>query len=262
MFVKKGKTPFQREWEQVCRRERDFLEGRRKKKETALNQLIAGKVPDKLRSTLDAAFEKAFFLTFDKGTGVIEKTYRKEEIEKDYKINRYADELRKSRRSLGVFTKKAKGAGRANVALSGVSGIGTGLLGIGLPDIPIFTAMILKCIYEIALHYGYEYESLQERYFVLLIIQGAASYGADLDEINGKIDAYIESPRLPEGYEAQKQVAAASRTLSGELLYMKFLQGIPIAGAVGGAYDVIYMRQIAQFAQIKYQKRFLIDYQT
>jgi len=38
---------------------------------------------------------------------------------------------------------------------------------------------------------------------------------------------------------------------------MKFLQGIPLVGAVGGVYDVVYMKQITEYAKIKYQRRFL-----
>ena len=41
-----------------------------------------------------------------------------------------------------------------------------GVLGIGLPDIPVFTGMILKNIYETALQYGYSYESREEKYFI------------------------------------------------------------------------------------------------
>ena len=45
--------------------------------------------------------------------------------------------------------------------------------------------------------------------------------------------------------------------LSKELLYMKFLQGIPVVGAVGGAYDVVYLKQITEYANLKYERRFL-----
>ena len=44
--------------------------------------------------------------------------------------------------------------------------------------------------------------------------------------------------------------------LSKELLYMKFLQGFPVVGAVGGAYDVIYMKQITEYSNLKYKHRF------
>lgn len=88
------------------------------------------KIPQKLQETLDAAFSKAFTLIFQKGSHVIEKTYRKEELEKNYQIQEYAYQLRKNRKSLKAFSKKAEGTGRKNLLLSGVSGVGMGILGI------------------------------------------------------------------------------------------------------------------------------------
>ena len=52
-------------------------------------------------------------------------------------------------------------------------------------------------------------------------------------------------------------IRKAAAALSRELLYMKFLQGIPVVGAVGGAYDVIYMKQVNKFGELKYRRRFL-----
>ena len=49
----------------------------------------------------------------------------------------------------------------------------------------------------------------------------------------------------------------ASHALSSELLYMKFLQGIPIAGIIGGMYDAVYLKRIADYADMKYKRRFL-----
>ncbi len=40
---------------------------------------------------------------------------------------------------------------------------------------------------------------------------------------------------------------------------MKFLQGIPVAGAAGRIYNVIYLRKIQRYAGMKYRKRFLYD---
>jgi len=253
----KRKTPFQKEWDALCKREQAFLERRKTKKDSALNRLLAEKVPEKLQRTLDAAFEKAFLLIFEKGAGVIEKTYRQDALRDEYKVRLYADELRRSRKTLRAFSKSAEKAGRKNLLLSGAAGVGMGLLGIGLPDIPLFTGMILKCIYEIALRYGFGHDSEQEKYFILLLIEGAVSYGDRLLETDRKIEAYSLSPRLPEGYSPPEQIARTSGVLSRELLYMKFLQGIPIAGAVGGAYDMIYMKRISEYAEIKYHKRFL-----
>ncbi len=253
----KRKTPLQKEWDTLIRREQAFLDRRKTENGSALNQLLAKKVPEKLQRTLDAAFEKAFLLIFEKGIGVIEKTYRRNDLEDKHKINLYTDELLHSRKSLRAFSKNANQSSSQNLLLSGAAGVGMGLLGIGLPDIPLFTGIVLRCLYEISLHYGFDYHLEKEKYFILLLIEGAVSYGNHLIEIDQKIEAYSNSSQLPEKYSPAEQIAKTSKMLSKELLYMKFLQGIPIVGAVGGAYDIIYMRQIAEYAKLKYQKRFL-----
>lgn len=247
------------EWEALCRREEHFLEKRRNSRESALNRLLEEKVPPGLQRTLDAAFQKAFALVFEKGTALIERTYKKDEMERNFQVSLYADSLGSSRRSLRVFSRRARRAEYAGLVLSGLSGIGMGLVGVGIPDIPVFTAMLLRCIYEIALHYGYGYDTAGEKYFILLLIEGGVSCGAQLDDVNREIDQFIRIPVLPEGYSYDGQVARASSVLSKELLYMKFLQGIPLVGAVGGAYDVLYMQQISAYARMKYRKRFLLD---
>ena len=43
---------------------------------------------------------------------------------------------------------------------------------------------------------------------------------------------------------------------------MKFLQGIPVVGALGGAYDAVYMRRVSKYAELKYRKRFLKNFLT
>ncbi len=249
----------ERELEALEKRERSFIEHRRTQKEGTLNRLLAEKVPDKLQYTLDTAFNKAFTLMFEKGVGLIEKTYDGEALRREYDVRVYADDLHSTRKTLREFSKKAGRTGTINLALSGVSGVGLGVLGIGLPDIPVFTGMSFKCIYETALNYGFEYKSGAEKYFVLLLIEGAVSYGEALEEVNGKIDEFITKGAPSEGYSVKVQTAKASGALSRELLYMKFLQGIPIVGAVGGAFDAVYMRRISQYARLKYQKRFLLE---
>ena len=68
----------------------------------------------------------------------------------------------------------------------------------------------------------------------------------------------MQNPGIPAGCHMKEQTARTSSMLSKELLYMKFLQGIPVAGIIGGAYDVVYMKQISEYADLKYHKRFLL----
>lgn len=251
------KTPMEKEWDALNKREKKFLTSRQEKEDTALNQFLADKVPPNLQDALDTAFFKAFQVIFEKGTGVIEKTYRREELEKDYQVKEFSHEMSQSRKTLKAFSKGAKSAGNKGVVLSGASGIGMGLLGVGIPDIPVFTAMILRTVYEIALRYGFHYDTEEDQYFILLLIQGAVSHGAAMEQVNGEVNRYIREKTLPPTYDKDDQIRKTADALSKELLYMKFLQGIPLVGAIGGVYDVVYMKQITEYAKIKYQRRFL-----
>lgn len=253
-------THQEKELKQLITKENRFLEGRKNHKESAINRFLADKVPEKLSDNINVAFSKAFSVIFDKGTSVIELTYKKDELEKDFQVDLYSARIRGTSKSLKKLSNKADIAGGVNLAVSGVSGIGMGLLGMGLPDIPVFTAMILRCIYEIAIRYGFGYETEEEKYFILLLIEGSVSYESHLEEINRKIDEFIVNPVLPAGYNRSEQILSASSVLSSELLYMKFLQGVPVVGAVGGAYDVIYMNSISKYSRMKYKKRFLLNY--
>lgn len=258
-MIKKKKSALEKEVLLLEKREQAFLKKNASKKESVLNQALSQKVPKKLQSTLDAAFTKAFYLIFDKGTGVIEKTYSKEQVEFDHKVSEYAAGLKENKKTLRIFAARAGKTANMNLILTTVEGIGLGALGIGLPDIPIFTGVILKSLYEISKHYGYDYKTAEEKYFILKIIQGALSYGETLEEVNQQVDQYISTETLPAGYEKDTQISETSKTLSGELLYMKFLQGIPIAGVIGGAYDTMYLKKITDYGRIKYQKRFLLN---
>ncbi len=262
MDIFNKKTPFQKEWDSLCRKEQRFLKNRIDRKESVLNNMLAEKIPPKLQSTLDTAFEKAFDVVFNKGSGIIEKTFNKDKINLNYKVNTYTDKIAGNHKTLHTFTKNADEKGNVNIVISGISGVGMGLLGIGIPDIPIFIGMIMKNLYEISLNYGIDYNSAEEKYFMLLIIEGAVSYGDNLIQTNKKIEKFIHEKRLPENYSFSEQVSGASSMLSKELLYMKFLQGIPIIGVIGGTYDLIYMKQITEYAKLKYQKRFLLDYKN
>lgn len=258
--MNKKSLPLQKEWLKLVRQEQIYLQKRMEKTDSKINKLLADKVPKNLQTTLDTAFAKAFFAVFEKGTTVIEKTYRKEELEQNYQINEYAAKVRGNRKALKAFSKKAKGAGNLNLLISGVSGIGLGVLGIGIPDIVLFTGLLLKGVYEIALNYGFAYESEAEKKFILYLVQGALSYGKELEVINDELNLFMENGTFVREHSLKQCIEETAGCLSKELLYMKFLQGIPLVGAAGGAYDAIYMRQIVKYAELKYRRRFYLKY--
>lgn len=97
----------------------------------------------------------------------IEKGYDKNNIAADFDIQNYAIEKKGSRKELKKLKWSAQKSDLLNMSITTVEGVGLGALGIGLPDIVIFIGMILKGIYEVSLRYGYDYDSTQEKYFIL-----------------------------------------------------------------------------------------------
>ena len=257
------KSPWEKEWEDLQRKESKFAEKRQAGPTSVLINKLDRFVPEKLSGTLNAAFFKGFEVIFEKGTGVIEKTYNKNKKEKDFQMNTYATELGADRKSVRQFTRQAKSTKTTNLLVSTVEGVGLGLAGMGIPDIPLFIAMVLKSVYEIALSYGYRYDTEEEKVFILKLIQVAMMDGEEFLDFNGHfndlIDQIVADGDSLEGYQVDKvaQMKATAEALSAEMIYTKFLQGTMIVGVAGGIFDPIYVNRISDYAVLKYRRRFL-----
>ena len=268
----------EKEWQQLLRAEQSFLSRNMSPRSVGWQEKIAKFVPDKLENTLNTAFYKAFELIFDKGTGIIEKTYQKDKKEQNYKINAYAADVRNTRWSLRAFGREAAASKNFNMAVSTLEGVGMGILGMGIPDIPLFIAVLLKSIYEIALSYGFSYDSEQEQIFILKLIEIALSHDSALAEGNMELNLWMQGKKsevvVTEDGERQEvevehatarcfeisrseQIKRTSDALAQELLYLKFVQGLPVVGVVGGLSDMVYQKKISDYAAMKYKRRFL-----
>ena len=257
------KSPKDKEWELLLKQEDKMLKKRENKKESQINKLLEDKVPEKLQSTLNAAFRKAFEIVFSKGSGIIEKTYDKEKYDFEYENRERWHAETGNRRSLKSFSKAASAGKNKNILLSGIEGAGMGALGVGIPDIPVFTGVILKSIYEVAMSYGFEYESDFEKFFILKIIevsmQESDKFEKQNDELNRFIDEVDKYEFVVEKEDIDYQIAAAANSVSKEMLYMKFVQGIPVIGIAGGLTNTVYLKKIVDYAELKYRRRFLIS---
>ena len=87
------------------------------------------------------------------------------------------------------------------------------------------------------------------------------SYGDKLDDCQRRLDEFAE--RVGTGYvvlsedEVGEQLCAAASALADELLFLKFVQGIPIVGVVGGLSNPVILNRIRRFALQNYQYRML-----
>lgn len=245
------------------KKEKKILKDRKKglidKKLEPLVDKVGSYVPKGLKDTLDTAFYKAFKMIFEKGTKIIEKSYNKNKIQSNHNINDFSFGKVKNRKNLRKIDKHAVRSKFINTSISTIEGAGLGLLGMGLPDIPLFTAMILKTIYEIALNYGYMYESDDEKLYILNLINAALTNGEIQEKYNRRVDAiaYNINKNIPMKYNMDKEMQRTSGILSDSMLTSKFVQGIPIVGAVGSIANYKVINKISNYSSIKYKKRYL-----
>jgi hypothetical protein len=224
-----------------------------------MNQLEE-KIPNKLKETLEKAFLKAFHLVFEKGHSYIEKTYKKDEIQLEHDLNNYAIDKRLSKKYIKRLDKQANAAKMINTSLTVLEGGILGLLGIGLPDIPLFIAVIMRTIYEVALSYGYDYKSDEEKAYILYLICGAMTKGETQRRFNKELNslACLIDQKIITEINLKVQMEETAKILSEAMLVGKFLQGIPVVGVVGGAVNYTIIKRIGNYASIKYKKRYLL----
>jgi len=228
---------------------------------TPMIKKIEAIIPAKLKDTLDFAFYKGFQLVFEKGSKYIEMTYNKDNIKLQYDLNNYAVERKLSKKYINKLDKQANTSNMINSTISVAEGTILGLLGIGLPDIPLFISVIMKTIYEIALSYGFDYESDKEKCFVLLLICVAIAKEEEQKDFNHQLELLEEKieANIDIDVDLKKQIKISSDVLSNALLTAKFIQGLPIVGLVGGVVNHTIVKKIGKFASLKYKKRYLIE---
>ncbi|WP_295582848.1 EcsC family protein [uncultured Oscillibacter sp.] len=251
--------PWRQEYRRLWQQERRFLAENRRPRRDALGERLEAHVPRQLAGTLHGAFVRAFALVFEKGEGVVQWAGRQQAREQAYLVRSCQADLRGDRRSLRAFSRAAAAAGRGSVLQAGAQGVGLGLLGIGLPDIPLFTLTLLKGVRETAVSFGYSGQGPAEQVFTLRLIGTALTQGEELEAGNRALNRFIQEGAWPEPPDADRALEDTARRLSQAMLHWKFLQGIPVAGALGGAWDAVLLSRVQRYAAIKYGRRFLID---
>lgn len=259
----KKKTPWEKEWEGLLKAETRYNKRRKDGPTSVLLLKLDRFVPKKLSGTLNAAFAKAFIVIFNKGTFIIEKTYNRKKMQADYKIDKFAHELMNDSKTAHSFTKRANGSKLLNIVISFVEGVLMGLLGLSLPDIPLFIGLIIKSVYEVAITYGYDYHDEDEKVFILKIIEVAMKDEEEFIEgdrqINEAIDFIAKNNDEIGGWNISKdeQIKLTASSLAKEMLYTKFIQGYFLIGIVGGVFDPVYVNRVCNYAALKYRRRFL-----
>lgn len=217
------------------------------------------RVPVKIYNGLESAFVKAFTLVFEKGRPLIEHSYNRENIHQDYSIRNYAFQLKGGRKELKAIQKGASQSNFLNLTVTTAEGIGLGVLGIGLPDIVLFLSTLLKGIYETSLNYGFTYDSRQEQFLILQMMENSLSSGEKWSLLNDEVNKRMcDNPEISEE-EFQEQMKKTASAFAMDMLVLKFIQGLPIVGILGGAANPFYYNKVMRYVQLKYNKRYLLQ---
>lgn len=254
-----AKTVLEKEMGRLRRAENRFIRKQRNKEPSKLDTLLADKIPEKLESTLDAAFAKAFRLIFSKGSAIIEKSFSVRRLALEFELDTVQLEETGRRRDMRKFTRRAAKTGTAHTMVSTVTGITLGILGAWIPDIIVFLTLLLRNLYTISMRYGYDYTTDEEKKFILRVIAAAVQQDDDIIKADREINQIIRHGLHTDSSSVDERIEDAAIALSHALLLMKFLQNIPVVGVIGGASDFVYMEKISDYAVLKYQRRFLTD---
>jgi len=224
-----------------------------------LTDKIREKIPEKAMTSLEVAFEKGFTLIFTKGDGLIDKMGI-EKARRQYEI--YAASLDKMiyEETLKAVDKSAGGRTAMTKGITTAEGSGLGIFGIGLPDIPIFLAMLLKTSYEIAAGYGIDFRDEREKRYTLALLNTIFSSSEDKSFFSDECDmigAAIDHNEAVDTEIHQEDIELVSNTLATDMLVAKFLQGFTFAGVIGGPINLHMVHKVSKIAKIKYKKRFL-----
>jgi len=230
-----------------------------KAKQLPWKELFGKKIPEKAYSSLESGFCTGFSLVFQQGRKIIEKTYKKEELQRSHALRDWKVKTTGSGQHLRGMDASAKKSDKRNMAATTAEGIALGALGVGLPDIVLFLSALLKGIYETAIHYGFAYESRQEQYLILKMMSASLKTGNNWVWENKAVDKLLET-ELPEISEEQfrQQLEKTASDFAVDMLVLKFIQGMPVVGFLGGAANPVYYHKVMGYVQLKYKKRYLL----
>ncbi len=223
-------------------------------KDSELKKKIYDKVPDKLVGALELAFYKAFEAIFINGTTLIEKTFNKEDLTLEHEARNYVIDKKETFKNIKKLDTPTKKNNLVNQTITTTSGLGMGLLGLGLPDIPILVATILRGIYQTASSYGVDYDTKEEKVYILRLISTALLKG----ERKVVMNDYLEAP-LSNVIDLKTEIQITAKIMADALLVEKFIQGIPIVGVIGGVTNLFIYRKISKYSTLKYKTRYLMN---
>jgi len=223
---------------------------------------VKNKIPRKIRIGLEDVFREVFVMIFNDGTFVIEQTYDRKAMERKHRIRQYIIDINGEQDDLQRLCRASASRNVLNATVTAAEGIGLGLLGVGIPDIILFLGMLLRGIYETAINYGYDYRSSSEKYFILKMMETVLLRGdarkAGHSELNRMITEQTVGRMTIK--DMNDQIRKTSSAFASDMIVLKFIQGVPIVGAIGGIGNPVYYQKVMRYVRLMYKKRYLCEH--
>lgn len=220
---------------------------------------LENRIPGKILRSLESTFAKGFSLVFRQGRRFVECTCDREKLQQDYQIRNYAIHVKGGTKELRQMRRGASRSSVLNLSLTTAEGIALGVLGIGMPDIVLFLGTLLRGIYEVALNYGFSCDTIQEQYLILKMMEVSLSNGEVWRQRNDEVNRILCGKLEITDEALQEQLQKTAAAFAVDMLLLKFIQGIPVVGLIGGAANPFYYNKVMQYVQMKYNKRYLIQ---
>lgn len=244
-----------REWARQLRAEHRWQRQALNRTPGRLQRELESRVPEAVRKSLTGAFRASLTAALD-GESLLRRTVSRPAVEKR---RARTDALLRSPGRFGGVRDPAKGVVRTAAAAAAVRSAGLGLLGIGLPDIPVFTALLLRNMGQIAHGYGCGTGTRRDRLLWLRILDAALTDGPDYPRrAQRAAQALAGEPDDPACLpELTGRVAEG---LCARLLAAKFLQGIPLAGAAGSLADSRLTASLLDYTALCCNRQYLLGH--
>ncbi len=227
-----------------------------------LKEKINRKLPFDLKKRFEQAFFKSFTMVFNKGIGIIEKTYDKEKLIKGFHEDSTRFKKSVKKRNLKTAERRVKKKILLNRGISTAEGSIVGFMGImtALADVPVFISVLIKSLNEISLHYGFDYDSENEKIYMLKLISMSIAQGEKKRKVSKEIDRIGYGIDLEESsnFQLEGVIQSTSESLAEYMSSAILMQSIPVAGFIlGGLNNFGFMGNLSKTANVKYKKRYL-----
>ncbi|TLS36055.1 EcsC family protein [Pseudalkalibacillus caeni] len=128
-------------------------------------------------------------------------------------------------------------------------------------DVTVLLGLSLKTLQEIAISYGYDPNSREERIFIVKCLQFASAGSSGKKSVLKELSSYFNENEKPQEVVSQIQGwREVVYTYRDQLGWKKLLQTVPVVGMVFGAWTNRSMiKDLAETGSMLYRKRRIVD---